>query len=44
VPGHIDIAENKIANSLAKEATKLDSLKNKTSFVVLGLKIKALDS
>jgi hypothetical protein len=44
VPGHTDIAGNEIADSLAKEATKLDSLENETSFAVLGLKIKALDS
>jgi len=38
------ITGNEIADSLAKEATKLDPLEEETSFVVLGLKIKALDS
>ncbi len=41
VPGYTDIIGNEIADSLAKEATKLDPIENKTSFVVLGLKIKA---
>jgi len=44
VLGHTDIARNEIADSLAKEATKLDPVKEETSFVVLELKIKALDS
>ncbi len=44
MPGYTDIAGNEIADSLAKEATKLDPLENETSFAVLGLKIKALDS
>jgi ribonuclease HI len=42
VPGHTDITGNEIADSLAKEATKLAPTDNKTSFAVLGLKINAL--
>ncbi len=42
--GHTDITGNEIADSLAKEATKLDPLEEETSFAVLGLRIKALDS
>jgi hypothetical protein len=41
VLGYTDIIGNEIADSLAKEATKLDPIENETSFVVLGLKIKA---
>jgi len=44
VPGYTDITGNVIADSLAKEATKLDPLEEETSFVILGLKIKAVDS
>ncbi len=33
---------NEIADSLAKEATKLTPTEDKTSFAVLGLKINAL--
>jgi ribonuclease HI len=44
VPGHTDITGNEIADSLAKEATKLDPLEEETSFAILGLRIKALDS
>ncbi len=44
VPGYTDIVGNEIADSLAKEATKLDPAEDETSFVVLGLRIKALAS
>ncbi len=44
VPGHTDIEGNEIADSLAKEATKLDPAEDETSFAILGLKIKALAS
>jgi ribonuclease HI len=44
VPGHTDIIGNETADSLAKEATKLDPIKDETSFAVLGLKIKAIAS
>lgn len=44
VPGHTDVAGNEAADSLAKEATKLDSDSDETSFALLGQKIKQTSS
>ncbi len=44
VPRYTDIIGNETADSLAKEATKLDLIKDETSFIVLRLKIKAIAS
>ena len=44
VPGHTDVYGNELADSLAKEATKLAPSSDKTSFAVLGCRAKQLSS
>ena len=41
VPGHNDVNSNKEADQLAKLASKRIAISNKTSWAILGLRIKA---